>query len=129
MAAKFFTGMPLDGPDPECVLGHGELELVKVAAGGPPARAGRALQAPARRLRPRWRAAGSRRSPWRSAAPGGRCPSSVYKAIIAGSERGVTLADNLAAFGELGFAPHVAEAPAERDAGRLGDGPGRSRCR
>jgi heme/flavin dehydrogenase (mycofactocin system) len=26
-----------------------------------------------------------------------------------------TLADNLAAFGELGFAPHVAEAPAERD--------------
>jgi mycofactocin radical SAM maturase len=24
MAAKFFTGMPLDGPDPECVLGHGE---------------------------------------------------------------------------------------------------------
>ena len=24
MAAKFFTGIPLDGPDPECVLGHGE---------------------------------------------------------------------------------------------------------
>jgi len=23
MAAKFFTGMPLDGPDPECVKGHG----------------------------------------------------------------------------------------------------------
>jgi len=23
MAAKFFTGMPLDGPDPECVLGNG----------------------------------------------------------------------------------------------------------
>jgi heme/flavin dehydrogenase (mycofactocin system) len=42
-------------------------------------------------------------------------PKSVYKAIIAGSERGTTLADNLAAFGELGFAPHVAEAPAERD--------------
>jgi mycofactocin radical SAM maturase len=36
MAAKFFTGMPLDGPDPECVLGHGELELVKVAAGNRP---------------------------------------------------------------------------------------------
>jgi pre-mycofactocin synthase len=42
-------------------------------------------------------------------------PKSVYKAIIAGSERGTTLADNLAAFGELGFAPHVAEAPTERD--------------
>jgi mycofactocin biosynthetic radical S-adenosylmethionine protein MftC len=24
MAAKFFTGLPLDGPDPECVSGHGE---------------------------------------------------------------------------------------------------------
>ena len=28
-------------------------------------------------------------------------PRSVYKAIIAGSERGTTLHDNLAAFGEL----------------------------
>ncbi len=27
MAAKFFTGLPLDGPDPECVLGHGEQAL------------------------------------------------------------------------------------------------------
>ena len=24
MAAKFFTGLPLDGPDPECVMGHGD---------------------------------------------------------------------------------------------------------
>jgi radical SAM protein with 4Fe4S-binding SPASM domain len=23
MAAKFFTGLPLDGPDPDCVHGHG----------------------------------------------------------------------------------------------------------
>ncbi len=23
MAAKFFTGLPIDGPDPECVVGHG----------------------------------------------------------------------------------------------------------
>ena len=30
MAAKFFTGLPLDGPDPECVLGHG-VELVAAA--------------------------------------------------------------------------------------------------
>jgi mycofactocin radical SAM maturase len=30
MAAKFFTGIPLDGPDPECVLGHGE-PLVEAA--------------------------------------------------------------------------------------------------
>jgi heme/flavin dehydrogenase (mycofactocin system) len=44
-------------------------------------------------------------------------PKSVYMAIIAGSERGMTLTDNLAAFGELGFSPHVAEAPAERALG------------
>ena len=44
-----------------------------------------------------------------------RLPKSVYSALIAGSEKGVTLADNLAAFAELGFAPHVAGAPAGRD--------------
>ena len=27
MAAKFFTGLPLDGPDPECVRGFGEQAL------------------------------------------------------------------------------------------------------
>ncbi|MFT4262583.1 MAG: mycofactocin radical SAM maturase [Nocardioides sp.] len=27
MAAKFFTGLPLDGPDPECVQGYGEQAL------------------------------------------------------------------------------------------------------
>ena len=31
MAAKFFTGIPLDGPDPECVLGHGEEAMGSVA--------------------------------------------------------------------------------------------------
>jgi mycofactocin radical SAM maturase len=30
MAAKFFTGLPLDGPDPECVGGEGELALAGV---------------------------------------------------------------------------------------------------
>jgi mycofactocin radical SAM maturase len=29
MAAKFFTGLPLDGPDPECVQGYGEAALAK----------------------------------------------------------------------------------------------------
>jgi mycofactocin radical SAM maturase len=29
MAAKFFTGLPLAGPDPECVLGHGETALAE----------------------------------------------------------------------------------------------------
>jgi hypothetical protein len=36
MAAKFFTGLPLDGPDPECALGHGEAALLAVAAGSAP---------------------------------------------------------------------------------------------
>ncbi|SOD72179.1 L-lactate dehydrogenase (cytochrome)/glycolate oxidase [Jatrophihabitans sp. GAS493] len=44
-----------------------------------------------------------------------RLPKSVYGALIAGSEKGITLADNLAAFGELGFAPHVAGLSAQRD--------------
>ncbi|MEF9901689.1 mycofactocin radical SAM maturase [Streptomyces sp. P9-A2] len=29
MAAKFFTGLPLDGPDPECVQGYGEQLLAE----------------------------------------------------------------------------------------------------
>jgi L-lactate dehydrogenase (cytochrome) len=37
-----------------------------------------------------------------------RLPKSVYMALVAGSECGVTLRDNVEAFGELGFAPHVA---------------------
>jgi heme/flavin dehydrogenase (mycofactocin system) len=44
-----------------------------------------------------------------------RLPKSVYSALMAGAEAGVTLADNVAAFRELGFAPHVGGAPAERD--------------
>ena len=32
MAAKFFTGLPLDGPDPECVGGDGELALLSASA-------------------------------------------------------------------------------------------------
>jgi mycofactocin radical SAM maturase len=36
MAAKFFTGLPLDGPDPECVMGHGEALLQRVPAGAAP---------------------------------------------------------------------------------------------
>ena len=35
MAAKFFTGLPLDGPDPECVYGHGE-EALAGASGAVP---------------------------------------------------------------------------------------------
>ena len=34
MAAKFFTGLPLDAPDPECVFGHGETALAELEANG-----------------------------------------------------------------------------------------------
>jgi heme/flavin dehydrogenase (mycofactocin system) len=44
-----------------------------------------------------------------------RLPRSVYMALVAGSERGLTLHDNLAAFAELGFAPHMADLAAQRD--------------
>jgi L-lactate dehydrogenase (cytochrome)/glycolate oxidase len=44
-----------------------------------------------------------------------RLPKSVYGALVAGSERGLTVEDNVAAFAELGFAPHVAGLSAKRD--------------
>lgn len=44
-----------------------------------------------------------------------RLPKSVYSALVAGSERGITVDDNTSAFGELGFAPHVAGLSAKRD--------------
>ncbi len=36
MAAKFFTGIPLDQPDPECVSGHGSALLAGVEPGSVP---------------------------------------------------------------------------------------------
>lgn len=36
MASKFFTGLPLDGPDPECVKGHGAVALTEVEPGTTP---------------------------------------------------------------------------------------------
>ncbi|MET8948738.1 pre-mycofactocin synthase MftD [Streptomyces sp. NPDC004542] len=43
-----------------------------------------------------------------------RLPKSVYGALLAGSEAGVSYRDNTTAFGELGFVPHVADLPGER---------------
>jgi heme/flavin dehydrogenase (mycofactocin system) len=42
-------------------------------------------------------------------------PRSVYGALIAGAEKGVTIRDNVNAFSELGFAPHVAGLPPTRE--------------
>jgi heme/flavin dehydrogenase (mycofactocin system) len=44
-----------------------------------------------------------------------RLPKGVYGALVAGSERGITVEDNLAAFAELGFAPHTAGLANDRD--------------
>ncbi|MGV0834110.1 pre-mycofactocin synthase MftD [Mycolicibacterium thermoresistibile] len=44
-----------------------------------------------------------------------RLPKGVYGALIGASERGLTVTDNVEAFGELGFAPHVVGAPAKRE--------------
>ena len=44
-----------------------------------------------------------------------RLPRSVYSALLAGSEAGVTYRDNTAAFGELGFAPRVGNLAGQRD--------------
>jgi pre-mycofactocin synthase len=46
-----------------------------------------------------------------------RLPKDVYGALVAGAEAGVTIRDNVAAFSELGFAPHVAGLPSSRDMG------------
>jgi len=44
-----------------------------------------------------------------------RLPKSAYSSLISASEKGLTVNDNVAAFSELGFAPHVVGAPAHRD--------------
>ncbi|MER5787333.1 pre-mycofactocin synthase MftD [Streptomyces sp. NPDC001980] len=44
-----------------------------------------------------------------------RLPSTIYGALVAGSERGRTIDANIAAFAELGFAPRLVGHHAERD--------------
>src|SRR5918997_1386417 len=44
-----------------------------------------------------------------------RLPKGVYLALVAGGRGGGTMDDNVAAFAELGFRPHVADLPAARE--------------
>jgi L-lactate dehydrogenase (cytochrome)/glycolate oxidase len=44
-----------------------------------------------------------------------RLPKSVYGALIAGSEKGLSMRDNLDSFDQLGFAPHVAGLSSTRE--------------
>ncbi|HQV18641.1 MAG TPA: mycofactocin biosynthesis FMN-dependent deaminase MftD, partial [Gordonia sp. (in: high G+C Gram-positive bacteria)] len=44
-----------------------------------------------------------------------RLPKSVYSSLVAGTQGGITVNDNVDAFSELGFAPHVIGAQDDRD--------------
>ncbi|MCU1669136.1 MAG: FMN-dependent alpha-hydroxy acid dehydrogenase [Blastococcus sp.] len=44
-----------------------------------------------------------------------RLPRSVYLALVAGTEKGLTSRDNELAFDELGFRPHMADLPEKRE--------------
>jgi len=44
-----------------------------------------------------------------------RLPRSVYLALVAGTEKGLTASDNEKAFDEIGFRPHVADLPEKRE--------------
>lgn len=44
-----------------------------------------------------------------------RLPKSAYSSLISASEKGVTVADNVESFAELGFAPHVVGATEKRE--------------
>jgi heme/flavin dehydrogenase (mycofactocin system) len=44
-----------------------------------------------------------------------RLPKSAYSSLISASEKGVSVSDNVEAFAELGFAPHVIGATAKRE--------------
>jgi len=44
-----------------------------------------------------------------------RLPKSAYSSLISASEKGLTVSDNVEAFSELGFAPHVVGACEKRD--------------
>ncbi|MFT4199413.1 pre-mycofactocin synthase MftD [Gordonia sp. (in: high G+C Gram-positive bacteria)] len=46
-----------------------------------------------------------------------RLPKTIYSSLVAGTQAGVTLNDNMDAFSELTWAPHVVGAPAERNLG------------
>ena len=44
-----------------------------------------------------------------------RLPKSVYGALIAGAEKGISLQDNLSSFDQLGLSPHIAGLSSTRD--------------
>ena len=61
------------------------------------------------------RRSGSRRSPRRSGGRRSGCPSRCTWRSSPGPSRASRSSDNVAAFGELGFRPHIADLPRERE--------------
>jgi len=89
MAAKFFTGLPLDGPDPECVQGYGEAALASavIAPRSPVDHSHRTSPAPRTSLEPGPRAAvpvtiGRRRPPAHD------CDESPLAGFTSGADQG-----------------------------------------
>ena len=130
MAAKFFTGLPLDGPDPECVEGYGAPALARerdkprssvdhsrgtkqgTDSGSRSATEVMLTRAACTTLQ-RKSGLDMARDTWFETVAFAqqrakkRLPKSVYSRIDLASEKGMTVADNVESFGELGFAPHV----------------------
>ena len=73
MAAKFFTGLPLDGPDPECAAGHGA-EALRAADRAAVPRPAPTTPGVAAREGGRGRGAGDDRPPAVRREPAGRFP-------------------------------------------------------
>ena len=135
MAAKFFTGLPLDGPDPECVQGYGEPALALRARQAQAQRSTTPAPEPARGRLPLTLLTVAARRSSATKVPSDpmardtwfetvaiaqqrakkRLPKSVYSSLISASEKGVTVSDNVESFAELGFAPHVVGATEKRD--------------
>ena len=158
MAAKFFTGLPLDGPDPECVLGHGEAALAARARstscprsppldhsqGRRPARTGAATRT-RRPVSTSWHSLssaasrvpdGEHREWFESVAEAQRRAKQRLPQVgLRGAPRRRRARRDAATTTsarsrELGFVPRIAAGlPAERETGHDGDGPGRRRCR
>ena len=133
MAAKFFTGLEMTDPDPECVFGHGEAALgAKAVSLRPHSSPDHSRRVPVSLRRALRREAKPQvvsvsregelmASSWfetvavaqRRAEK--RLPKSVYGALVAGSEKGSRPIRTICVASiELGFAPHVAGNANER---------------
>jgi radical SAM protein with 4Fe4S-binding SPASM domain len=89
MAAKFFTGLPLDGPDPECVQGYGAQALQQAGqAAAPRPAADHSHRGPVRGQAPVPVTIGPRPAPQPAAPPARSCDEHPLAGVHAGDDRG-----------------------------------------